>query len=879
MIASTIAAAIPTSVSYMHNMDSDTAPPQVIEDYLLKKKKWPRKGWHKRYFHLEAGLLRYAKTPSAIRKNKIHGKMDVRMCVMSHKKPTFTIDLDADDVIFHIKAKTSLELNKWITALRLHREYGNRSKDNTLTNANINSIQTPLTSSDHEGNESGTNENSKNSKLDLGTIGKELEVLQQLLKKLQGSATPQVVEAQQLPSSPLTKKERKMSKRLAKKGHKASMSSVSAHEAHHAIASVHKSSVISNDSYKSSGSSGGLLTEANMSYSNPDISMATANSISSNISSSTEHSIKSKSNQTSPTRPAALSLVESSEVNGQDKHAVFALQASQVYKMLTAYTASIESKNEKTMVSTKTASNLAQLKQENLLLKQRLERIHQDSAPMQVSPDQIFLQGGGGLYKSGSDKTIKQSTLKRMQTPRACMASHLSSQSESQLSINETASELFYDAEEYLRSEGESSDSENESETNDDDISTNGDSEPEDSEISSPQQNSKVNGDSTVAMVKGGTGRRHCLPVECKHTAGGIWNILKKNIGKDLSKVSMPVTMNEPLNALQHLCEEMEYTELINKAAKCQDKFDRMALVAAFAVSSYGATYHRAGQKPFNPVLGETYECIREDRGFKFISEQVSHHPPISACHCVGENFEFWQSCKFSNKFWGKSMEIIPSGTVSLKLKPFDATYEWKKVTTCVHNIISAGRYMDHYGELKVTCEDVSCKITFMKPGYWKTKKGTLKGAVYDNKGNVVRNLHGLWYEGLYSGEGPTSQCIWRTGAMPPDAAKYYGFTRFAMELNEIEPDHIGVLPRTDTRFRPDQRCLEEGMINEAAEEKQKVERLQRERRKHRETNNIKYEPKFFKKVGGDGSDTFLFRGDYWVKREEGFGDDVPQLW
>ena len=47
------------------------------------------------------------------------------------------------------------------------------------------------------------------------------------------------------------------------------------------------------------------------------------------------------------------------------------------------------------------------------------------------------------------------------QTPRACMASHLSSQSESQLSINETASELFYDAEEYLRSEGESSDSEN----------------------------------------------------------------------------------------------------------------------------------------------------------------------------------------------------------------------------------------------------------------------------------------------------------------------------------------------------------------------------------------------------------------------------------
>lgn len=47
-------------------------------------------------------------------------------------------------------------------------------------------------------------------------------------------------------------------------------------------------------------------------------------------------------------------------------------------------------------------------------------------------------------------------------------------------------------------------------------------------------------------------------------------------------------------------------------------------LVAAFAVSGYCSTYFRAGSKPFNPVLGETYECIREDKGFRFFSEQVS---------------------------------------------------------------------------------------------------------------------------------------------------------------------------------------------------------------------------------------------------------------
>ena len=45
--------------------------------------------------------------------------------------------------------------------------------------------------------------------------------------------------------------------------------------------------------------------------------------------------------------------------------------------------------------------------------------------------------------------------------------------------------------------------------------------------------------------------------------------------------------------------------------------------VAAFAVSAYVTAFHRPARKPFNPLLGETYEWIREDKEFKFIAEQV----------------------------------------------------------------------------------------------------------------------------------------------------------------------------------------------------------------------------------------------------------------
>lgn len=41
---------------------------------------------------------------------------------------------------------------------------------------------------------------------------------------------------------------------------------------------------------------------------------------------------------------------------------------------------------------------------------------------------------------------------------------------------------------------------------------------------------------------------------------------------------------------------------------------------------------------------------------------------------------------------------------------------------------------------------------------------------------------------------------------MPVDQEQYYGFTQFAVELNELDLALRPLLPPSDTRFRPDQR-------------------------------------------------------------------------
>lgn len=83
------------------------------------------------------------------------------------------------------------------------------------------------------------------------------------------------------------------------------------------------------------------------------------------------------------------------------------------------------------------------------------------------------------------------------------------------------------------------------------------------------------------------------------------------------------VNFNEPISMLQRLSEDLEYHELLDKASKCQSSLEQMCYVAAFSVSSYSTTVHRTG-KPFNPLLGETYELDRRrESGYRSLCEQV----------------------------------------------------------------------------------------------------------------------------------------------------------------------------------------------------------------------------------------------------------------
>ena len=81
---------------------------------------------------------------------------------------------------------------------------------------------------------------------------------------------------------------------------------------------------------------------------------------------------------------------------------------------------------------------------------------------------------------------------------------------------------------------------------------------------------------------------------------------------------------------------------------------------------------------------------------------------------------------------------------------------------------------------------------------------------------------------------------LWKAHDSIPNSERQYGFTQFAMTLNEEDES---VTCPTDSRKRGDERLLEEGLVDEAASEKYRLEEKQRAARKKREAKKEKWKP------------------------------------
>ncbi|KAF2138139.1 uncharacterized protein K452DRAFT_235088, partial [Aplosporella prunicola CBS 121167] len=373
-----------------------------------------------------------------------------------------------------------------------------------------------------------------------------------------------------------------------------------------------------------------------------------------------------------------------------------------------------------------------------------------------------------------------------------------------------------------------------------------------------------------------------------------LWGILKSMIGKDMTKMTLPVSFNEPTSLLQRVAEDMEYTDLLDIAAERADPTERMVYVAAFAASEYASTIGRVA-KPFNPLLGETYEYARPDKGYRFFIEQVSHHPPIGAAWAESAKWDYYGESAVKSKFYGKSFDINPLGTWFLRLRPStggEELYTWKKVTSTVVGIITGSPTIDNYGlmEIKNHTTGEVCTLDF-KPRGWKASSAyQVAGKVVASDGKTRWSIGGRWNDKIYArltpgfedGDNVGSKndkhavLIWQCHERPTGVP--FNLTPFVITLNALPDKLRPMLPPTDTRLRPDQRAMEDGEYDFAATEKNRVEEKQRAKRREREAAGEEFSPKWFRKSVCEttGEEFWKFSGEYWKMRERVAKEEGP---
>jgi hypothetical protein len=243
-------------------------------------------------------------------------------------------------------------------------------------------------------------------------------------------------------------------------------------------------------------------------------------------------------------------------------------------------------------------------------------------------------------------------------------------------------------------------------------------------------------------------------------------------------------------------------------------------------------------EKPFNPILGETFQGRYAD-GSEVYLEQTAHHPPISVSQLIGPEKSFVLSATFQPevRFRGNSLYAdMTNGT-----RPIISFKDGSSISyalPCLHvgSVIVGSRYIEFLGTInfvdKVNGLEAQVTIGPSTSGWFKNGCGSsdsIRGSLHVGKDNPSvldeknsKIIEGSWLSHLNIG----GHEIWNIANSKQEFPQY--------------PQHEA-LP-SDSRHRPDCQQLREGNVEAAEKIKNHLENEQRMDKKLREYGKTKRE-------------------------------------
>lgn len=334
-------------------------------------------------------------------------------------------------------------------------------------------------------------------------------------------------------------------------------------------------------------------------------------------------------------------------------------------------------------------------------------------------------------------------------------------------------------------------------------------------------------------------------------------------IGMDLTKVVLPTFILERRSLLEMFADFFAHPDAFVKIADLTSPKDRMVQVIRWYLGAFHAGRpSEIAKKPYNPILGETFECrwhlpdspaeseasldgpipgATKDN-IAFIAEQVSHHPPISAFYAEHFNKRIsldgyiWTK----SKFLGLSIGVHMIGQCVLSVLDYDEEYTLSFPSGYGRSILTVP-WVELGGKINISCAKTgySALVEFHTKPFYGSRKHRVTAQVFEpSEKKPFLNVEGEW-NGVMYGKWVTgkNEVFVDTKSLP------------IIKKTVKQPEEQGEF-ESRRLWRVVTQNLKDKNVDAATEEKRRLEQRQRDEAKERKESGKKWETKYFHEVG-----------------------------
>jgi len=335
-------------------------------------------------------------------------------------------------------------------------------------------------------------------------------------------------------------------------------------------------------------------------------------------------------------------------------------------------------------------------------------------------------------------------------------------------------------------------------------------------------------------------------------------------IGMDLTKIVLPTFILERRSLLEMYADFFAHPDIFVEIADKSSPEDRMVQVLKWYLSSFHASRKSSvAKKPYNPILGEIFRChwpLPKTEGDEsstvpdipipwctqdqliFLSEQVSHHPPISAFYveCGSKKISFNGHIYTKSSFLGVSVAVHNMGEGRISLHEFGEDYVVTFPSGYGRGILTTP-WLELGGKCEITCPQTGYRseIEFKCKQFWSNEQNKISAEVFprDTKKSILK------VEGEWNGRMTATA----KGGKPEtflDVARLPVVKKNVKSVAEQQKHESRRLWREVTAG------LKTGNIESATNAKAFLEQRQRTEAKKRKEENTKWENRMFSSIG-----------------------------